>query len=216
MKEIKTVNVLVDNDSWILPYAEQFVTWCNKRGVEASLSRHQDELREADVSFFLGCVKLVHEKNLVKSRHNLVVHESDLPKGKGFAPVAWQIIEGQNVIPVCLIEASKNADSGDIWLRDEITLDGTELNPEWRNKQGTVTIDLCQLFVSRYSELSPESQVGEESFYTRRRPEDSELNMSKTLAEQFQLLRVVDNDSYPAFFRYKNKKYKVEITEYDE
>jgi len=45
---------------------------------------------------------------------NLVVHESDLPRGKGFAPVKWQILDGKKEIPVCLLETTEQVDSGDI------------------------------------------------------------------------------------------------------
>lgn len=44
----------------------------------------------------------------------LVVHKSDLPKGRGFAPVQWQILEGKADITVCLIEISDDVDAGNI------------------------------------------------------------------------------------------------------
>ncbi len=42
-------------------------------------------------AFFLGCSKIAGPDVLNRNKYNLVVHESALPKGKGFAPVAWQI-----------------------------------------------------------------------------------------------------------------------------
>lgn len=216
MHDIKRVNILVDNDSWILNYAIKLYDWCNDNKIVAKICRDQEELIEADASFFLGCTKIVHSFNLKKSRHNLVVHESDLPEGKGFAPVAWQILEGRNVIPVCLIEASQSVDSGDIWLRKNMVLDGTELHDEWRSKQGLITIELCQDFISDYNNICPEKQSGTESFYTRRTPKNSELNIEETIAQQFNLLRTVDNKKYPAFFVYKGKKYKLEVSEHHE
>ena len=38
-----------------------------------------------------------------------------------------------------------------------------------------------------------------------------ELNVSKTIKEQFNLLRVCDNERYPAFFYLNNKKYIIKI-----
>lgn len=215
MNNVKTVNVLVDNDSWILPYAEQLVVVCKKMGLEVTFARNQHQLVQSDVSFFIGCTQLVSSENLKKSVLNLVVHESALPQGKGFAPVAWQILEGSHDIPICLIEASEAADSGDIWLKDSFSLTGNELYQEWRAKQGQATLALCSKFLRNYQGITPVKQHGVESFYARRTPRDSELSIDKTLEQQFDLLRTVDNDNFPAFFHYRGKKYKLEISEYD-
>jgi len=216
MKYINTVNVLVDNESWVLPYAQQLVDWCTEQSLSASLVCDQNNLGECDVSFFLGCVELVSNENLAKSQLNLVVHESDLPHGKGFAPVAWQILEGRHEVPVCLLEATEEADSGLVWLRDIIVFDGTELCAQWRHLQGEVTLRLCKKFLQNYATLQPNPQIGAETRYSRRRPRDSELDVDRSIAEQFELLRVVDNKHYPAFFKHRNKTYKIEISEYDD
>ena len=41
----------------------------------------------------------------------------------------------------------------------------------------------------------PTIQTGEESFYSRRWLSDSRLDVNKTIVEQFNLLRVVDNQA---------------------
>jgi methionyl-tRNA formyltransferase len=47
---------------------------------------------------------------------NLVVHESDLPVGKGFAPIQWQLLEENNEIIISFLQAHGLVDSGDILL----------------------------------------------------------------------------------------------------
>ncbi|EOG1393919.1 methionyl-tRNA formyltransferase [Vibrio mimicus] len=215
MNVINKINVLVDNDSWILPYAEQLVAVCSGMGLEVNFARDQHQIAYCDVSFFIGCIQLVSSANLKKSALNLVVHESALPQGKGFAPVAWQILEGKHDIPICLIEATENADSGDIWLQDSFFLTGQELYQEWRAKQGKATLDLCVKFLKNYQSITPIKQQGGESFYARRTPRDSELSLDKTLGQQFDLLRTVDNENFPAFFHFRGKTYKLEISEYE-
>ncbi len=194
------ITVLVDNDSWILPFAESLVDGLLDMGFETKLARSYEGVQSGWVSFMLGCVKIMPERYLKKNKYNLVVHESDLPKGKGFAPMSWQILEGKNIIPICLMEATKAVDAGKIWLREVIELDGTELNKEWRHIQGVKSIELCMKFVSDYESLIPMKQVGEQSFYKKRNAVDSELNIDIPLKEQLNLLRVVDNANYPAFF----------------
>tara|TARA_R110002012_G_scaffold242832_1_gene417315 strand:- start:15709 stop:16359 length:651 start_codon:yes stop_codon:yes gene_type:complete len=206
-----TLSVLVDNDSWILPYAEQLVDELSLK-YTCKLVRIAKDIPYGDVCFFLGCTQIVCKNELARNRHNLVVHESDLPQGKGFAPMSWQILQGKKDIPICLIEANEEADSGKIWLTDTIKLNGRELHDEWRKKQGEATLSIAKKFIDNFETLTPKSQKGEVSTYPRRSSKNSELCLNKTLAEQFDLLRVVSNDHYPAFFIKDGIKYTIEIS----
>ncbi len=207
----KRITVLVDNDSWILPHAIELVDELLKIGFDALLVREHKLVKKGWINFMLGCIKIMPEECLSKNEHNLVVHESELPQGKGFAPMTWQILEGKNEIPICLIEATKDVDAGKIWLKDLIKLDGTELNLEWRNIQGIKSVELCLQFVNNYQNLHSVEQIGEHSFYSKRRPDNSELDINISLKKQLNLLRVVDNDDYPAFFYVEGQKYILKI-----
>ena len=57
----------------------------------------------------------------------------------------------------------------------------------------------------------PKKQKGDASYYKRRTAIDSQLDPYKTIADQFNLLRVVDNIRYPAFFNYNDCDYIIEI-----
>ncbi|MGM0826325.1 MAG: formyltransferase family protein [Pseudomonadota bacterium] len=206
------ITVLVDNESWILPYAEYLVEELNRKGFVASLVRDARDIQAGWVCFFLGCLHIVKPEYLSRNQHNLVVHESELPKGRGFAPMAWQILDGVNSIPICLLDASiGEPDAGDIWLQDVICLQGYELLPEWRELQGNKTIGLCLKFINDYDRIKPIKQKGSPSFYERRRPKDSELDIDSSLKSQFDLLRIVDNERYPAFFYLDGNKYHIYI-----
>ena len=46
-----------------------------------------------------GLYKNLPKGLLNRNRYNFVVHESDLPKGRGFAPVSWTILEdGKEIV----------------------------------------------------------------------------------------------------------------------
>ncbi len=201
------LSILVDNDSWILPYAIDLEDWLRRRGEQVKLVRAASDIPDGEVCFLLGCTQVVASEFLSRNKHNLVVHESDLPRGRGFAPMAWQILEGKNDIPVCLVEASRGEpDAGPVWLRDVIHLQGQELNKEWRHIQGLKTLELCQRFLIEYEDLKPVPQVGKPSWYPRRTPKDSQLDPDKSLCEQINLLRIVDNERYPAYFMFGKRK----------
>ena len=210
-KKPRKVTVVVDNPSWILPHAEELVRLIREEGDDATLARAYDQVPKGDVAFYLGCVKITPPEVLRRNRRNLVVHESDLPRGKGFSPLTWQILEGKSDIPICLLEADEQVDSGNIIFRDMMHFEGHELIDEMRQVQGQKTIELCLRFLRAPIPLEGEPQQGEESFYPRRTPKDSELDVNKTILEQFNLLRVVDNERYPAFFQVGGKKYFLKI-----
>ncbi|MCQ4312607.1 hypothetical protein NAV33_11950 [Pseudomonas stutzeri] len=207
----KCITVLVDNDSWIVPYAQRLVHVLTEQGHDTELIRCAEAVGSGWIVFMLGCTRIVGEHVLRRNRHNLVVHESDLPQGRGFAPMTWQILEGKRSIPICLLEAATEADAGDIWLRDSVELDGSELCNEWRALQGEKTLEMCLRFVREYEALSPVRQEGAPSYYPRRRPADSRLDPDKSLREQFAQLRVADNERYPAYFEIDEQRYAVHI-----
>ena len=66
-------------------------------------------------------------------------------------------------------------------------------------------------FINKYPNITHSDQFGKQSFYPKRTEKDSELKITKTIKEQFNLLRVCDNDRYPAFFYINDKKYILKI-----
>lgn len=73
---------------------------------------------------------------------------------------------------------------------------------------------MCLWIVDGYPDSASEArdQQGKGSYYKRRRPINSELDPNKTIAEQLDSLRVVDNKRYPAFFHWKDRKYHLYIS----
>lgn len=165
-----------------------------------------------DVLFILGYTKILPEKLLASNGRNLVIHESRLPLGRGFSPVQWQILEGSNEIMVCLIEAANPVDSGEIYERTSMKLDGHELMPEIRLAQANATKELIISFLMKYPQCSKSAQTGNATHYRRRSRDDDRLDPDKTIRAQFNHLRIADNDLYPAYFEIDGTKYLLRIS----
>lgn len=200
-----------DINSWIIPYIKELKEEIKELGCKVKIIDNYKKITQGDLLFLLSCEKILPVSYMKMSKHNLVVHESNLPSGKGWSPVTWQVLEGKNVIPITLIEAEERVDSGYIYMQEFIHLDGTELLGEIKHKQGLYTKKLVLEFIKRYPNIKGKPQRGDESFYPKRGPKDSELDINKTIDEQFNLLRVVDNKRYPAYFILNDKKYIVKI-----
>lgn len=205
------INLVVDNqESWFMSYAQGLFEDLAKDH-EIFFRNSPAEVTEGECAFFLSCERLVKRDVLNKNKHNIVVHASPLPQGKGWSPLTWQILEGKNEIPLTLFEAVDKVDSGVVYLRGSVHFEGHELVGELREKMGEKIVEMVKEFVAAYPSIKGGEQTGEETFYARRSPKDSELDAKKSLAEQFNLLRITDNERYPAFFNYRGHKYILKI-----
>ena len=205
------IAILTSPNQWFIPYAEKL----NKEIKNSTLFlNHENMVDKFDIVFILSYHKLIPIKYLKRNQHNIVIHASALPEGKGWAPMFWQVLEGKNKIPFTMFEATTGVDDGDIYLQKELTLNNYELNTELRDKQAIHTINMCLEFLNNYEKYKiPKQQIGKESTYSKRSEKDSVLNIDKSIKEQFNLLRIVDNESYPAFFEINGRKYILKIEE---
>jgi len=171
------------------------------------------QLAPGDVCLLLNCGPLLSAEQLALHCHNLVVHESALPQGQGWSPMTWQILEGASSIPITLFEATADLDAGPIFLQQQIKLQGHELVEEWRTLHAQATFELCLAWFDRYREVVAAAQPhhGEASHYRHRRPADSQLDPEGSLAEQFNLLRVVDNQCYSAFVHWRGRRFVLQV-----
>lgn len=211
----RKINLLISKSSWIYHYRfklKQFLK--QKKNIVKIIFNHKS-LSKADLSFVISYYKIIPKEFLIKSKMNLVIHESDLPLGRGFAPLTWQILNGKNKITFSLFDInllSKVSDSGNILLKSKINLSGGELIDEIRN----LTVNEYKKIINRFFSCSVnfrgKKQKGKSSYFKRRKPQDSKIRVNQNIKKIFNLLRVVDNTRYPAFFYYRNLKYYLKIT----
>lgn len=207
------ISILTDNpNSWILPYVEIL-----KKDLNQLLSHNithvfnSKDLPGGDIMLVLSCEKILPKKYLDIYKSSIVVHPSKLPHGKGWSPLAWQVSEGLNKIPLSLFEVNEKVDSGNVYLVDYIYLNGYELNEEIKHKQGELTIKMVKEYINSYPNIKGIPQKGKETFYPKRTKKDNELNPNKTIKEQFNILRIVDNERYPTSFNLDGNEYIVKI-----
>lgn len=212
------VDIITTAKSWLMDGINVLQQDLEAFGHLVAVATKPEELGEGDILLILSYWDLLSDAALSKHVHNLVLHESALPEGKGWSPLTWQVLEGKSEIPITLFEAVKKVDAGDIYLQAQVRLKGHELIDEIRSLQAQATFDLCQEFVEQYPQIvaTKQAQSGEETFYPRRDPKDSCLDPEQSISDQFNLLRVVDNESYPAYFEHNNHRYVVKIEKCNE
>lgn len=205
------ISIVVDNPkSWFMPFAQKLVKILRKRH-QVKFLHDLRKIGKGDCAFFLSCLGIVPKLVLRLNRNNIVVHGSDLPSGKGFSPVSWQILEGRNKIALTLFEAVDKLDSGDIYFKETVNFQGYELSDEIHQKIGQKIVAMVLRFIDRYPNLKQKKQKGRSSHYPRRTIKDDELPIHKTIAELFNRFRIADNEEHPAYFYWKGRKYILKI-----
>lgn len=208
----KTIQVVTDTRGWFDIHASRLVENLLNLGHDARLVWDYSDIVEGDIAFFLSCTKIAPPQVVCKSPWSVVVHASALPKGRGFSPIVWQVLAGVNDVPVSMIRMTEQVDAGDIIMQRMLKLSGFELNQQLRSALGDMIVEMCVEFSELKNEPVTVPQVGEPSWYARRFPQDSRIDPKQSLEEQFNLLRVVDNDAYPAFFDHLGHRYFIKIS----
>lgn len=199
-----------EKNDWLSKYLS-YIDYPTTEKYAFSFSKDYKAIKKQDIVFVLGYTRILDETFLADNRLVLVVHESNLPQGKGFSPVMRQVLNGTASIPICLIQATNAVDSGDILLKSSFALNGSELYDEIRAKQAEATKQIISEFLTIYPDYSLTRQVGNESFFKKMVPKDHELDVDETIRNQFNKLRIGNNNGWPSFFLLDGKTYVIKI-----
>lgn len=203
------IAILTSPNQWFVPYAKQLQEQINHASI---FFEHESISENFDVVFILSYHKIIDTQYLEKHKHNIVIHASALPQGKGWAPMFWQILEGKGEIPFTMFEASEGVDDGKIYMKKVLNLTGFELHDELRNKEAQFVIQMCLEFIKNYKIYKiAHPQIGIPSYYNKRNASDNRLDIHKSIYEQFNLLRICNNELYPAYFELNQIKYTLKI-----
>ena len=205
-----------DKTHKIVPYLKKWQS-SNSENHKISIVNSSSDVKNGDILFLISCLEIINKDIRSRFKHTLVIHESDLPHGKGWSPIQWQILNGSNSITITLLDAEDNVDSGNIWEKRIVDLEGHELSDEINKKIFPVKLDLMDFAIKTMDRIkkTPQQEITE-SHYPRRTPADSEIDVNKSINEQFNLLRIADDERYPCYFHYKGHRYKISLNKIDD
>jgi methionyl-tRNA formyltransferase len=190
--------------------------WANKTSSkeEILVTTEKSNLKGGNFLILISVTEVFSPELIANYDHALVVHGSDLPNGRGWSPIIWQLLSGQQDFTLSLIEATNPVDSGRIWNKIKFQILPNALFGEIQNAIAENTIKLISDVIDNHDSVSPQEQIGEVTYFKRRTPADSELDPRKSIEENFDLIRVSDPVRYPAFFELRGKRYRLQISEY--
>ena len=202
----------------IAPHLEAWKREQEGNGHQVDILAQSTDVVSGEILFLVSCSERICQHVRSRFKHVLVLHASDLPKGRGWSPYIWDILNGEDEIVVSLIEAEDQIDTGKIWKKTRVPIPNAYLYDELNQALFQVEVSLMSWAVENYKTVKPAEQDHnvEPTYWPRRTVQNSRLDINKTLAEQFDLLRVCDPVRYPAFIEIHGRKYKLILERFDE
>ncbi len=212
------ITILSDSENhpvnrWLIKWQEK-----HKNKHEIVICRKKEDLVSGDLLFLISCSVLIPAEERRKYKKTLVIHASDLPLGRGWNPHVWSIINGADQITLSLLEAEDLFDSGAIWKKLHISVPPTALYDEINQILFDAEVDLMDFAVEHFEAVKPYQQNADiaPTYCPKRYPSDSEVDIHKSLNEQFNLVRVCDPERFPAFFYKDGRKFILRIEAVDD
>ena len=120
------------------------------------------------------------------------VHASLLPKYRGAAPIQWVVVNGETEAGVTIMHMDVGCDTGDMIIKDKITLEKKETGGSLHDKLAVLGGNLIikALTLIEEGKAPREQQIEEESTYVKMlSKEDGKIDFSKSAIEIERLIR---------------------------
>ena len=208
------IQILISKDSWANDYINYIKKRLKKKNVKIVFLDNYNKLKKKfDLNIAFSYFKKIPYKYFEYSKYNLVCHESNLPKGRGMSPLTWQLLKNKKKITFSLIDLEKKMDTGCIYLQKKVKFKNDLLFNEIKYIQVKENINMIIKFLELYKrqKLIKRKQVGTPSYYPKRSPKLNEIDINKSIKDQFNLIRLSDNKFYQNYFFLRNKKYFLKI-----
>ena len=185
---------------------------------EVDIVQKKSQLCGGEILFLISCSEIINASDRAQYKACLVLHASDLPKGRGWSPHIWALAQGAETITLSMLEAEDKVDSGRIWRKAHISVPKHALWDEINHLLFTAEMEMIDYAVQNYAVLPPQDQMETEdaTYFQKRTPQDSRIDPHKTIAEQFDLLRVCDPNRFPAYFEHLGQRYILKLEKSNE
>lgn len=185
---------------------------------EVDIVQKKSQLSGGDILFLISCSQIINASDRVQYKVCLVLHASDLPKGRGWSPHIWALVQGADVITLSMLEAEDKVDSGRIWRKAHISVPKHALWEEINHLLFTAELKMIDYAVQNFALVVPQPQVASEQapYFQKRTPQNSQIDPHKSIAEQFDLIRVCDPNRFPAYFEHLGQRYILKLEKLNE
>jgi methionyl-tRNA formyltransferase len=151
-------------------------------------------------------------KDLGPGGNVVVFHSSDLPEGRGWAPLYHAVADEHAFYTISGILAGPRVDAGDLLVKARFAMRPDYTAEVLRGWDTEISIRLIGLLLDRLESgpMRGEKQRPEGSYNPRRSPEDNEVALATPLENLVPHLRACE-PQHPAFFNWHGVKYVISV-----
>ena len=166
-----------------------------------------------DLVIVISYYKKIPLNNLKKNNNIFVIHESNLPKGRGMSPLFNYILKGEEKIISTVFRCTEKFDDGPIILKKKFYYPGNLVYEEIKSLQmqnGAVLIkEIITLF--KKNNLSEKKQIEKKTYFKKISSKINELNINSSIKSQINILRTRDKQNFRGYFFYMKRKFYLSI-----
>lgn len=199
---------------WNIQNAEKIMSGYST-GIEWMLISNKDDFNVDVVSKFDPDYILfphwswIIPKEIYEAYECIVFHMTDLPFGRGGSPLQNLIVRGIENTKISAILASEEIDAGGIYLKKDLSLNGTA-DEIFIRASKIIFFEMIPLIIK--GDIRPVEQSGAVVHFKRRNPRESEIHNSiNSMEELYNYIRMLDGEGYPKAF-IKFGKYRLEFS----
>lgn len=145
-------------------------------------------------------------ENVYENYECIIFHMTDVPFGRGGSPLQNLISRGIYETKVSALRCVKELDAGPVYLKKPLSLIGSAEEIYLR------ATEIIEEMIFQIIEEQPTAveQTGEVTYFSRRKPEESNVSELSSLNQVFDFIRMLDADGYPRAFL-ETKHFRLEF-----
>ena len=139
----------------------------------------------------------------------LNIHASLLPRWRGAAPIQRCIEAGDKKSGVTIMQIAEGLDTGDMLLKEEVTIDDKMTGGELHDKLMEIGADLISEVLADIRKYPPQKQDDNSACYAQKlEKEECKINFNQPTDKLLDKIRAFN--PYPAmFFEYQGERFKI-------
>ena len=198
---------------------EDIVSYCSEMSIKLSVVKNNKEFEDiissedVDYLFVCGWYWIISNQTLTRIKKKVLgIHHSILPRYRGFSPLVWSMILGDEIVGSSLFAITEEMDDGDVYHSWEVERNNKyigeildEIDEKIKCEFGLIFEDI--ILDQRQGLMQNQNKI---SYFSKRNKNSGLIDWSKDSVELINFIRA-QTDPYPgAFFIHNGNQFIIE------
>jgi methionyl-tRNA formyltransferase len=150
-------------------------------------------------------------KKLPKDENVILFHSTNLPNGKGWAPIYHTLIRKKKYFTISGIIANEKVDAGNIIVKARFKIQDNHTAEYLRKWDHEISIMLIREILKKMKgHIKGKKQIAKGDKYPRRYQKDNQIDIKLPFKQTINHIRACEDD-HPAFFYINKTKYIIKV-----